>query len=154
MGYFKDWWKSLFSGSGETDKLGFPVLKREDIPPMPEVKPPKPEKNISEPVLSFIKLYKQNHRKFKISSEPFITPDVDSWTLYDKENNKTFTALVGWGYRNTYYKGGNNTEWITEEELIFVFDEIRYFLTSRKDRIEKKRNIRARERLTKLWKGE
>lgn len=146
----KSWWKSLFQE---------PDLSTSDLPkvtynvPMPEVKP-KPEKDISEPVLSFIKLYKQNHRKFKISAEPFVTPDVDSWTLYDKENNKTFTASVGWGYCNSYYRGGKNTEWITEEELIFVFDEIRSFLNSRKVRVENKRNARARERLTKLYKGE
>lgn len=50
MGYFKDWWKSLFSGSGETDELGFPVLKRESI---------------SEPVQTLVRLFKNNPKRFK-----------------------------------------------------------------------------------------
>lgn len=154
MGYFKDWWKSLFNGSGKTDELGSPIMEREDILPMPEVKPLKPEKDISEPVLSFVEIYKKNHRRFRISAEPFVTPDVDCWTLYDRINNKTFTALVGWGYCNSYYKGNKNAEWMTEDELVYIFDEIRSFLDERKALIQNKKNLRARERLTKLYKGE
>lgn len=54
MGYFKDWWKSLFSGSGETDELGFPMLKRE---------------NISEPVQTLVRLFKENPKRFKFEYE-------------------------------------------------------------------------------------
>ncbi len=73
MGYFKDWWKSLFSGSGETDELGFPVLKRESI---------------SEPVQTLVRLFKDNPKRFKFEYE---TTDV----------NDTF-MVRGYGYRTKH----------------------------------------------------
>jgi hypothetical protein len=148
----KSWWDSLWEGNQNVDEDGLPRIT--ETIPMPEVKPCKPEKDISEPVLSFIELYKKNHRRFKISADPFGTAYVDLWTLYDRLNGKTFTALVGWGYCNNYYKGSKNAEWITEDELVYIFDEIRSFSDSRKTRIHNKKNIRVRERLTKLYKGE
>lgn len=154
MGYFKDWWKSLFGVSGETDELGFPVLKRGDIPPMPKVKPCKPEKDISEPVISFVALYKKNHRRFKISMGGGAVEGVVSWSLEDKKENKIFHALSCSPYHGDYYNSSKNTKWITQDELGFVFDEIREFLNSRKDAVERKKNDRARKRLTKLYKGE
>lgn len=148
----KSWWNSLWEGNQNVDENGFPRLT--ETVPMPEVKACKPEKGISEPVLSFVETYKKNHRRFRISAEPFVTPHVACWTLHDRVNNKTFTALVVWGYCSSYYKGNKNAEWMTEDELVYIFDEIRSFLDTRKTLIQDKKNRRARERLTKLYKGE
>lgn len=146
----KSWWKSLFR---EPDLANFGLPKVTCDVPMPEVKPCKPEKDISEPVLSFIEVYKENHRRFKINVE-CVSENVNAWSLHDKKENKTFKAIICYLTYGSYYKGGKNTEWITQDELTFVVDEIRSFLSSRKDRIESKRDVRSRKRLTKLYKGE
>lgn len=156
MSYFKDWWKSLFSGSGETDELGFPVLKREDMPPMPKVKPCKPEKDISEPVLSFIKLYKDNHRRFKITLETY--SDLGfircTYNLFDRVENKSFSIIESHGFLDSVFRQSVGTKWMTEDEMEFCFKEVREFWQDRKQRIQNKKNIRDRNRLTMLYKGE
>lgn len=156
MGYFKDWWKSLFSCPGETDELDFPVLKRENILPMPEVKPPKPQKDISEPVLSFIKLYKDNHRRFKITLETYSDPVSVKYTynLFDRVENRSFSIIEFHGCMSSLFRQSAGTKWMTEDEMEFCFKEIREFWLSRKERIQEKQNKRARDRLTKLYKGE
>lgn len=103
MGYFKAWWKSLFSGSGETDELGFPVMKREDILPTPKVKPCKPEKDISEPVFTMINIFKDNPKRFKFS---YRLVQIDEYYDYcnlrdcviraeDLIKGESFTFVVG-----------------------------------------------------------
>lgn len=56
MNYFKAWWKSLFSNSGQTDELGFPVLQRG---------------NVSEPVQTLVRLFKENPKRFKFEYETY-----------------------------------------------------------------------------------
>lgn len=158
MGYFKDWWKSLFSGSGETDELGFPVLKLEDIPP-------KREKDISEPVYSFIKSFKGQRKRFKLTknkTENF----KPSWSITDKFTGVEYSACgpfeptqgcnfvyIG-GYQTLDYVVGRNTTWMTRDELEFVWKEVKDFELERYEKIFCKKNIRVRERLSKLYKGE
>lgn len=156
MGYFKYWCKSLFSCSGETDELGFPVLKREDILPMLEVKPPKPDKDISEPVLSFIRLYKDNHRRFNITLETCSGLGFIKYTykLFDRVENKSFSIVESHGFMESVFRQSTGTKWMTEDEMEFCFREIREFWDTRRKKIQTKQNIRARERLTKLYKGE
>lgn len=159
MGYFKDWWKSLFCGSGETDELGFPVMKREDIPPIPEVKPCKPEKDISEPVLSFIKLYKENPKRFKVKREVSCTNATIfyKYSLLDTVNKKLFTASKRHYYMSLTVKGwelGVNTGWATQDEMQEVFDVILEERESRYKALKDKKHSLQRERLTKLYKGE
>lgn len=156
MGYFKDWWKSLFSDSSETDELGFPILKREDILPMPEVKPCKPEKDISEPVFSFIELYKANHRRFKITLETYSDSGFIKYTynLFDKVQNKSFSITESHGFLSSVFRQSTGTKWMTQDEMEFCINEIREFMINRKQRIQNKKNIRDRQRLAKLYKGE
>lgn len=172
MGYFKDWWKSLFSGSGETDELGFPVMKREDIPPMPKVKPPKPEKDISEPVLSFVEIYKENPKRFKVLvlwSEPtnaLEQKEFLGFELRDTKLNKRFsvnencsclTTRTGSGivYRWNYtYSAIKNTSWMTEDEKDLVYNFVKIEREERRKSLHLKKETLQRKRLTKLYKGE
>lgn len=139
----KSWWKSLF---------------REPDVTMPEVKPCKPEKDISEPVLSFIEVYKANPKRFKINFEQEETEEFikHSYSLHDKQQNLTFKVSVkqyyGWSHRN--WTGGLNATWATDEEIRYVYGEIRDERLVRHAELKGKRDKRARERLTKLYKGE
>lgn len=176
MGYFKDWWKSLFSGSGETDQLGFPVLKSEDIPPMPEVKPPKPGKDISEPVLSFVEVYKANPKRFKVfvlwseNENEYGKKEFLGDELKDTQANKTFsmaqeyagytiTRATERGLEDVYhwnynYRAIKNTSWMTVDERELVFNVVKSERTERAKSLLEKKEILTRKRLTKLYKGE
>lgn len=176
MGYFKDWWKSLFSGSGETDELGFPVLKREDILPMPEVKPPKPEKEISEPVLSFIEVYKANPKRFKVRTiwseheNQYGSKDLVGFELRDTKANKRFSLnreYAGYTIRKSTEKGVEdeyveyyiyspvkNTFWMTADERKLVFETVETERLERGNSLLARKEKLQRERLTKLYKGE
>lgn len=172
MGYFKDWWKSLFSGSSETDELGFPVLKREDIPPMPEVKPPKPENDISEPVLSFIEVYKANPKRFKVFKvwsevDKHFRKDLLGFELKDVVANKKFalgrkydeyvivrngpSEEVLWTY---IYSAIRNTSWMTKDEMELVFNTVESERKGRALSLVSKREQLQRKRPTKIYKGE
>lgn len=176
MGYFKDWWKSLFSDSGETDELGFPTLKRENITPMSEVKPCKPQKNISEPVLSFIEVYKANPKRFKVFTlwseyeNEYGKKEFLGYELKDTQVNKTFSlsaiyvgctvvksAERGMGdeyHWNYAYRAIKNTSWMTTEERELVVTVVEKERTERAKSLLAKKETMTRERLTKLYKGE
>lgn len=149
----KSWWKSLFR-EPDVDNFGLPKVTC-DVP-MPEVKPCKSEKDISEPVFSFIKLYKDNHRRFKITLETYSNLGFIKYTynLFDRVENKSFSIIESHGFMSSLFRQSTSTKWMTEDEMEFCFKEIREFWATRKERIQIKQNIRARERLTKLYKGE
>lgn len=64
-----NWFEKLF-GNGDNipcDENGLPYVK--DIVPMPKVKPCKPEKDISEPVYAMLNAWKQNPKRFKLTTK-------------------------------------------------------------------------------------
>lgn len=153
----KSWWKSLFQ-EPDLSTSGLPKVTC-DVP-MPEVKPPKPEKNISEPILSFIEVYKSNPKRFKVKKE---YTQEGSWsytlkyTLYDTKENKTFSVC-----RTHYYTSCSefdwtpmaNTKWATQDEIQAVYGAIFNERCARYKTIQDSRAKAQRERLTKLYKGE
>lgn len=152
----KSWWDSLWEGNQNVDEDGLPQIT--ETIPMPEVKPCKPEKDISEPVLSFIKLYKENPRNFrvKLKTEHLDFSVKRVYSVFDLINNKLFTAyrIQLYGYGDRDWSNGINTGWATQDEMQEVFDII---LEERKHRyksLKDKKHILQRERLTKLYKGE
>lgn len=169
MGYFKDWWKSLFQ---EPDLSASGLPKVTCVPPMPKVKPPKPEKDISEPVLSFIEVYKANPKRFKVFKvwsevDKHFRKDLLGFELKDVVANKKFS--LGRGYdkymivRNgpsedvlwTYtYTPIRNTKWMTKDEMELVFNAIECERKARALSLVSKREQLQRKRLTKLYKGE
>lgn len=154
---FKSWWNSLREGNQNVDENGLPRLT--ETVPMPEVKACKPEKDISEPVLSFIKLYKESPKNFTVKRK---TEHLDfcskyTYSILDRVNGKLFSA-----YREHYYGYGGdrdwypqiNTGWATQDELQEVFDVILGERESRYKALRDKKHYLQRERLTKLYKGE
>lgn len=153
----KSWWKSLWEGNPNVDENGLPRLA--ETVPISEVKPPKPEKDISEPVLSFIKLYKENPRNFRVvrKTEHLDYSTKYVYSIFDRINSKLFTA-----YKMQYYMYSGdrdwyaqiNTGWATQDEMQEVFDVILEERISRYKLLKDKRHSLQRKRLTKLYKGE
>lgn len=114
--------------------------------------------NISEPVVSFVEVYKANPKRFKISFEQEETEEFikHSYSLHDKRENLTFEVSVkqfyGWRHRN--WTGGLNATWATDEEIRYVYEEIRDERLVRHAALKGRRDKRTRERLTKLYKGQ
>lgn len=154
----KSWWNSLSEGNQNVDENGLPRLSQ--TVPMPEVEPCKPEKDISEPVLSFIKLYKENPKDFRVKREidrlDFSTKYL--YSVFDRVNRKLFSIYEVHHYvtyvGTTKWGTGINTGWATQDEMQEVFNVILEERKSRYKALKDKRYSLQRERLTKLYKGE
>lgn len=153
----KSWWDSLWEGNQNVDEDGLPRIT--ETIPMPEVKPCKPEKDISEPVLSFVEVYKANPKRFRVKKEYFQEDGsyTFKYTIYDKEGNKTFSVCKTGFY--TYcgeisWIAMTNTKWATQDEIQFVYDTVFNERCDRRKVIMGTRSKVQRERLTKLYKGE
>lgn len=152
----KSWWKAFWGDDQRVSENGLPPVT--ETLPMPEVKPCKPEKNISEPVISFIKLYKENPKRFRIYCGGR-TYRVN-YKIVDKKNNTTFSATNikylsnALGISTSEWIAGTNTGWATDDEFNEVFTAVIEERISRYNRLKKQRNDIQRERLTKLYKGE
>jgi hypothetical protein len=172
-----NWFKRIFCGQeefgGYVDQWGLPSVK--NLVPIPKVKPPKPDKDISEPVLSFVKCVQENPKRFKvtydfeyygcevnngvvgISKKPttynYSLVDVmtgESWSL---TKEMLFTSCRQ-ERKHTY-----NPEWLTADETEYLIDSVKTIFQSRKDRkaklqqIRKERRIRdERNRLKEIYK--
>ena len=157
MGYFKDWWNSLWEGNQNVDENGLPRLT--EVIPMPKVKPCKTEKNISEPVLSFIEVYKANPKRFKVKRKVSCADGSISYdySLLDTGSSKLFTLSKSYYYMSVAEKcweTGLNTGWATQDEIQEVFDVVLEERNSRYKALKDKKHSLQRERLTKLYKGE
>lgn len=118
---FKSWWNSLWEGNQNVDENGLPKLT--EFIPMPEVKPCKPEEDISEPVLSFIKLYKENPKNFRVRREidRFDLSTKYIYSVFDRVNRKLF-SIHKVNYYGVYsgtseWGSGINTGWATQDEM-------------------------------------
>jgi hypothetical protein len=170
-----NWFEKLF-GNGDNipcDENGLPYVK--DIIPMPKVKPCKPEKDISEPVLSFVKCVRENPKRFIAESSEtshyFLNntdiEDYRAYKIYDKVAKKGW-YLLGKYYSNTWFVGGypgeggplyNNPFFLTEDEKAYVLKEVKLVMNYRGERkvrlerIRKERRIRdERNRLKEIYK--
>ena len=170
----KSWWNSLWEGNQNVDENGLPRLT--EVLPIPEVKPCKPEKDISEPVLSFIEVYKANPKRFKVfmlwseEENEYGKKEFIGYELKDTQANKTFSMSQEYaGYTitksaergmedeylwNYTYKAIKNTFWMTADEREFVFTVIEKERTERAKNLLANKEALARKRLTKLYKGE
>jgi len=155
---FKSWWNSLWEGNQNMDEDGLP--RPPEIFSAPEVKACKPEKDISEPVLSFIKLYKENPKNFRVRREinPLGYSTGYIYSVFDRVNRKLFSIYKVHHYGTytgtTKWVTGINTGWATQDEMQEVFDVILEERKFRHKSLKDKRHLMQRERLTKLYKGE
>lgn len=130
--------------------------------------------NISEPVISFVNAIKKDPKRFMVKKEymEIDFPIYNSGTPYrysvtDKVANKHFSCTVRERYESSYtisphkvsfgykkYVYSKPEPWLTDEEVLYVVNELESFFKDKVERVKGKIEKRARERLTKLYKGE
>jgi len=129
--------------------------------------------NISEPVISFVNAIKKDPKRFVVKKEymKIDFPIYNSGTPYrysvtDRVANKYFsctvreiwesscsrTYAISFGYNKYVYS--KPEPWLTDEEVLYVVNELEAFFKDKVERVKGKIEKRARERLTKLYKGE
>lgn len=170
----KSWWNSLWEGNQNVDENGLPRLT--ETMSIPKVTPCKPEKDISEPVLSFVEVYKVNPKRFKVfmlwseNENEYGKKEFLGYELKDTQANKTFsmsqdyagytiTKYTERGLEDVYhwnytYRAIKNTSWMTPDERELVFTTVEYERTERAKSLLAKKEVLTRKRLTKLYKGE
>lgn len=172
-----NWFKRIFCGQEEFNvhANGLPPVSISI--PMPKVKPPKADKNISEPVLSFVKCVQENPKRFVVTFDfeyygySFVenhmikddkpktyhyslldTKTKESWSLFDGSFTACYSKVID-------RKHTHNPEWLTEDEKEYLIVSIKALFHNRKDRktkleqIRKERRIRnERNRLKEIYK--
>lgn len=149
----KSWWNSFFQDP-DLSKSG--QAPSEDSRTMEGTQ--EPDQVISEPVISFLEVYKANPKRFKAKASTEhsgIHFSIEKYCLVDKVENKTFSVnrtIFMYGDCDSWVKGVN-TKWATEEEIDFVYQVISDERVNRLMSIKRKRHAEERARLTKLYKG-
>lgn len=113
------------------------------------------KKDISEPVISFIKVFEKTPRRFKISV------GFGSHILTDKVTGRMFCH--GYNHcsiscRKTFRKSvifegevvhGEDLDWLSEDEKIYLEDYFKEYLTKRKVKLKKIKDTRKRKQLSR-----
>lgn len=110
------------------------------------------KKNISEPVLSFVRIVKAHPNRFTNT----IT-DPRTCILLDTLTGESWEWIVLWNYGgmgdNSYYSlKVYNAPWLTTDELIYLYEELYLW---KEQRLEKKESLlqkRERNRLRRIYK--
>lgn len=119
--------------------------------------PEEPKKlNISEPVLSFIETYKENPKRFKIVSN-VEEHDHDYYSqqfqLTDQNNGNVFVALkechARLGYSEVIRSCSKSTEFLTTDEIEFIFQTIQDINSNRRIKIHEYKINKQRNRYIK-----
>lgn len=156
------WWKKQLTDAHENRDVKFVE------PSEMEQEEPTPEKDISEPVTSFIKCFETNPRRFKIEKIEPVTQingfsvvvgyhSKSKYKLTDKQTGESWTVLLAGFYRENHRVHDN--EWLTGDEVnLLVYTFAKYY----SDRVMKLQRIKSdkykakmmkeRDRLTKIYK--
>lgn len=172
-----NWFKRIFCSQEEfnahVDINGLPSV--DNILPMPKVKPCKPEKDISEPVLSFVECVRNNPKRFDVEEHQggyfhYSTGHGGEYKLYklwDKSIKKGWkikgARYVDYGPWVVEYVPGaryfSDTFFLTEDEKKYIIKEVKEIMEYRKerkttlDKIRTERRIRdERNRLKEIYK--
>lgn len=114
------WWSDLFKVKDVVIDSGLPKISAPL--PMPKVKQPKPEKDISEPVISFIACVENDPKRFRIKN----------MSVFDRKTGKFFSLKYG----SSYITGPDyeciikldpeiNTNWMSDDEKEYVHVELK-----------------------------
>lgn len=150
------WIKRFF---GEMDHAEFKALPRVCDIPMPEVKPPKPEKDISEPVFAIVECMKKYPSRWKLKDDRF----KGLGRIYTVMDIKTGLVIVqyvsyhaGYGeYHKTTIdniKLTNDEEDLLRQSLITLSNMKEFRFKSMKELGSKRRDIIERKRLMEIYK--
>lgn len=103
-----------------------------------------PKMNISEPVLSFIETFKNNHRRFLITlvtrSEHLGYSHTKNYTLLDKQTSEEWVFSVT--YRQYGVVGYNFPSWLTNNECRYIFINISGIYFEREKRMRELNRIK------------
>lgn len=129
----------------------------------PEPKQWKAHKNISEPIISFVKCVKENPKRFEAHSDTSLfvyasSMDLEQYTAYkiwDKESKKGW-YVVGKYYSNQWFVNGYPGEggplytdpfFLTEDEKEYILREVKEIMGYRVGRKTKLEQIRKERRI-------
>lgn len=126
-----------------------------------ETPEPPPEPVIGEPLLEFVRLYKENHRRFVAYRCYMPLHETDSYYLLDRVTKEQFKIVRK---RDDYGIGpeGNYTglDWATTDELDYVVNQLseynykrRVKMLSYKAAKAAKKQFTERDRLKKVYKA-
>lgn len=131
-------------------------------------KDPEPEKDISEPVTSFIKCFEENPRRFKVEKIEPVTqingiPVVvgyhskSKYKLTDKKTGESWTVLLAGFYRENHRVIDNG--WLTNDEVNLLCMTLAQHYSQRANKLysiksakHKAKMMKERDRLTQIYK--
>lgn len=110
-------------------------------------------KNISEPVISFLKVFESNPRRFKVFMQPTTAGEAhycfQAYKLSDKVTGENWRFLVRpafYGYNGRYEE---LPAYLTEDEKALIIDKIISYFNVRKEKLEKLNKVREQRKLNK-----
>jgi len=118
------WWSDLF----KTKPSYGPATTFSCNVPMPEVKPTKPEKDISEPVLAIVEAMKTRPSTFKLSVFENVNDHTGcfyNYSITDIKTSQVLNVCKGCGYSKPIYIF--SWGWLTEDEeelMVTTFTEL------------------------------
>lgn len=118
MGWFSD----LFKTKDVVIDSGLPKVSK--YPPMPSVKPCKPEKDISEPVYAIVKAMQERPSSFKVRYSTDIQGrlgyPIVTYTCKDLKTNQEVNITAGYGYDVCIHR--SSWKWLTKDEISFLVE--------------------------------
>lgn len=132
MGWFSD----LFKTKNMVEDSGLPKVS--NIPPMPNVKPCKPEKDISEPVYAIVKAMQERPSSFKVKIDNKLTEKslYEAWVfdVTDIKTNQKVRVARAYGYK--CYRYSIAWDWLTEDETQYLGKEAEVMYTKKYERLK------------------
>lgn len=158
--------KQIFVIDYNLYKSGFKTEQdaRDFISKQEPVKEPVFNEHISEPVISFLKCFKQTPRRFK-TERSYPKEDRGTYTrvrleLLDLVSQEKYEIDAYQFHRSTKYRANTkNLLWATEDELAYLVEEVGKIVKERVERLKYLKDVRAkrnnqkeRTRLTEIYK--
>lgn len=163
-----NWFKRIFCSQEEFNvhTNGLPKVSVEI--PMTKVKPPKADKNISEPIISFVRCVQENPKRFRViygneymplfsdekTRKNKVLPDGYTYTLKDLQTKEEWTLCDGlygrtplFYFKERDYKHTINPEWLTYDEREYIIVSIKTIFKNRQGRKDKVVQLRKDRRI-------
>lgn len=116
----------------------------------------KPE-DISEPIISFVNLVRDNHKRFAIKlkdKKSYYGYTTTIWELKDRKTGEVFTfgaitKIGGHYYFATKYEV--SLPWVTSDECAYLYKEIAIVKNAQKEKVLAYKNNKARNRYMNIY---
>lgn len=145
------WFSNLFKKDVGSSGYNLPPVSTKI--PMPEVKPPKPEKDISEPVFAIVECMKKYPSRWKTKRVN------DTYTTTDLKTGESFTAVR---LETLYLTSAamravviTQPKWLTRDEEDLIISQVKELTQSKYSRlhaINKIKENKDRQRMMEIYK--